>query len=222
MAAIVSHSAGSTLLVAAGALPLVAVRLQLHRSTLQRSRPLSVPSPPQQQQRGQPFTPITPLKSTPQQLRGLWGRLSPMQWRQQHSREMEHGPDDLLLSAPQERGWAGVVVGATAVIVWIYAKSKKKIGTILFTDAAKHWDLQAYKRGGGLSHSPPLPATEISTVSPHQLRALKSKVPLTLQSGCLPIQSAFERNTRSWWETQWALQLLLADCCICGCDLCLQ
>ena len=135
---------------------------------------------------------------------------------------MEHGPGDLLLSAPQERGWAGVAVGAAAVIVWIYAQSKQKIGTILFTDAAKHWDLQAYKCGGGLSHSPPLPATEISTVSPHQLRALKSKVPLTLQSGCLPIQSAFERNTRSWRETEWPLHLLVADCCICGCDLCRQ
>ena len=145
-----------------------------------------------------------------------------MQWRQQHSRDAEHRPDELLLSAPQERGWAGVGVGAAAVIVWIYAKSKQKIGTILFTDAAKHWDQQAYKRGGGLSHLQPLPTTEISTVSPHQLSALKGQVPLALRSGCLPIQSAFERNTRIWRETEWALQLLVADCRIYDCDLCRQ
>ena len=170
------HSSGSTLLAAAGALPLVAVRLQPHRWALQRSRTLSVPPPPQQQvHRGQPFTLITPpLQSTPVQPLDPCGRLSHLNSRLQSSRHEDSEAHDLL-SQPQERGWVGVGTGIAAVIALLLAKGTQQREKIRFAGAAAHWDLQAYKPGGGLSHSPSLPATKTSSSS--DLRVLVDGLP---------------------------------------------
>ena len=154
-------------------LPLVAVRLQPHRSTLQHSRPLpaTLPSP---QQRGQPFTPITPLlKFTPLQPIGPFGWMSHLQSRLQHG----SAADDLPVSQPQERGW----IGAAAIVLFWQVKSWRLAVKSRFADSARHWKPDVHKRGGGLAHSQPLPATAVCRVSPEDLRTLMEDLPWTMR-----------------------------------------
>ena len=114
------------------------------------------------QQRGQLFTSITPLESTPLQLLGSCN---------------ESASSTLL--EPQQRGWigAGAGAGVAAVGAWLCASILHKRLAKRFADGAEHWDLQAYKRGGGLSHSPPLPATATCSADSSSLRVLVDGLP---------------------------------------------
>jgi hypothetical protein len=173
-------SSVSGLTAAAGVLPLVAVRLQLHRSTVRHSRLLCIPPP----QRGQLSRPITPrLESTPLQLLGSCDEST-----------------SFTLLAPQERGWigAGAAAGVAAVGAWLFASTLHKRLAKRFADGAEHWDLQAYKRGGGLSHSPPLPATATCSADSSSLRVLVDGLPSYLLQHHRLRESALRRaDTRS-------------------------
>jgi hypothetical protein len=121
-----------------------------------------------------------------------------MKCRPQRDWDVEHGPGDLLLSAPQERGWAGVAVGVAAVICLLFAKDTHKLEKIRFAGTAEHWDPQAYKRGGGLAHSPPLPATTTCSADSSSLRVLVDSLPSYLLQHHRLRESALRRaNTRS-------------------------
>ena len=162
---------GSTLLAAAGVLPLVAVRLQPHRSTVNRSRPLPVPLPPPPQ-RSQPFTPTTPpLKSTPLQPLGLFGSISQWKSRLQRCWDAERAaapPLSPLMMEPQQRGW--IEVGW--FLLWLGKKNQQILERGRLAGGAEHWDLQAYKRGGGLGRSQRLPRTASHTIRTPDHRSL--------------------------------------------------
>ena len=156
------HSSGSTLLAAARVLPPVFARLQPHRPVVSRSRHLLV-LPPPQQQRSLQFTPITPpLKSTPLQPLGPSGWISRWKWRLQHSREAERPTDLPSDPKPQERGGVGEAVAIVILCLrfaGIYTQSylNQTNEKCRYSGGAEHWDPEAYQRGGGLSHSQPLP-----------------------------------------------------------------